>query len=191
MRSAAVFGNCALRGPEAILQIRAVRLERQSPLEQVAGYRPAGTRSSHSRPLLLDEGYIYSSEDSPDHHPHYLCEPDGTRPLLNLPFHYAIDDAMFFSFAWLNTENAAQRMADPDRVFDIWWAAFEQQYRQGGYLNVCLHPFVSGRALRIEMLDRLIARMKSLPDVWFPTCETVARHCLDAHPPASSTATAR
>ena len=51
---------------------------------------------------------------------------------------------------------------------------------QGGYLNVCMHPFLSGRALRIAMLDRLIARMKTLPGVWFPTCEQVARHCLDA-----------
>ena len=54
---------------------------------------------------------------------------------------------------------------------------------QGGYLNICLHPFVSGRALRIAMLDRLIARMKALPGVWLPTCEEVARHCLDEHPP--------
>jgi hypothetical protein len=26
------------------------------------------------------------------------------------------------------------------------------------------------------MLDRLITRMKTLPGVWFPTCEQVARH---------------
>jgi hypothetical protein len=64
-----------------------------------------------------------------------------------------------------------------------------QQYRQGGgYLNVCLHPFVSGRALRIAMLDRLIARMKTLPGVWFATCEEVARHCLKQHPPRRSSA---
>jgi hypothetical protein len=63
-----------------------------------------------------------------------------------------------------------------------------QQYRQGGYFNVCLHPFVSGRALRIAMLDRLIARMKTLPGVWFANCEEVARHCLDKHPPKRSAA---
>jgi hypothetical protein len=45
-----------------------------------------------------------------------------------------------------------------------------------------MHPFVSGRALRIAMLDRLIERMKRLPGVWFPTCEQVARHVLAAHP---------
>ncbi|MBT3333355.1 MAG: chitin deacetylase, partial [Rhodospirillaceae bacterium] len=99
------------------------------------------------------------------------------------PFHYAIDDAMFFSFAWLASDNPAQRITEPERVMDMWWDAFIQQYRQGGYLNVCLHPFVSGRAMRIEALDRLINRMKALPGVWFPSCAEMARHCLDNHPP--------
>ena len=45
-----------------------------------------------------------------------MSAPDGSKPLLNLPFHYAIDDAMFFSFAWLNSENEAQRMMDPEHV---------------------------------------------------------------------------
>ena len=89
---------------------------------------------------------------------------------------------MFFSFAWLSSENAAQRITDPNRVLDLWWDAFDQQYRQGGYLNICLHPFVSGRAMRIEMLDQLIARMKKRPGVWFPSCEEVARYCLKAFP---------
>jgi hypothetical protein len=87
---------------------------------------------------------------------------------------------MFFSFAWLNTENDAQRMMDPDHVEEIWWRMFEQCYRGGGYMNICMHPFVSGRALRIAMLDRLINRMKALPGVWFPTCEQVARHIIAA-----------
>ncbi|WP_422002639.1 polysaccharide deacetylase family protein [Reyranella sp.] len=151
-------------------------------IERLAGRPPVGTRSWHSRELLLEEGFLYNSHDTIDQLPHYVGAPDGTGPLLNLPFHYAIDDAMFFSFAWLNSENDAQRMMDPDHVEEIWWAAFEQQYRQGGYLNICMHPFVSGRALRIAMLDRLIGRMKALPGVWFPTCEQVARHVLAAHP---------
>jgi len=93
---------------------------------------------------------------------------------------------MFFSFAWLGSENTAQRITDPERVFDIWWAAFRQQYREGGYLNICMHPFVSGRALRVAMVDRLITRMKTLPGVWFPSCEEVARRCLETFPPRAS-----
>jgi peptidoglycan/xylan/chitin deacetylase (PgdA/CDA1 family) len=152
-------------------------------LERLTGKRPVGTRSSHSLPLLRDEGFIYVSENAGDHLPYYVCDHSRQVCLLNLPFHFAIDDAMFFSFAWMGSGNAAQRITDPDRVLDLWWDAFMHQHRQGGYLNVCLHPFVSGRALRITMLDRLITRMKTLPGVWFPSCEELARHILETTPP--------
>jgi len=159
-------------------------LKTAAALEKVAGRRPVGTRSDHTRALLRSEGFVYSSHDSAAQLPYYITD-DGTADttLLNLPFHYAIDDAMFFSFAWLGSGNAAQRITDPERVFEMWWAAFRQQYDVGGYLNVVMHPFVSGRALRIAMLDRLIAKMKTLPGVWFATCEEVARHCLATCPP--------
>jgi peptidoglycan-N-acetylglucosamine deacetylase len=152
-------------------------------LVQFSGRRPVGSRSHHTPTLLREEGYIYNSHGAADHRPYYVLDDTGRPCLLELPFHYAIDDAMFFSFAWYASANGEQRLSDTDRVFDMWWAGFMQQYRQGGYLNVCLHPFVSGRALRVAMLDRLITRMKTLPGVWFATCEEVARHCLDKHPP--------
>ena len=152
-------------------------------IERLTGKPPVGTRSWHTQSLLIEHGFIYNSHDTPDHRPHYVGKPDGSGMLLNLPFHYVIDDAMFFSFTWLNSENDAQRMMDPDHVEAIWWDAFMREYQQGGYLNICMHPFVSGRALRIAMLDRLITRMKALPGIWFPTCEQVARHVLQAHPP--------
>jgi peptidoglycan-N-acetylglucosamine deacetylase len=149
-------------------------------LSSITGRKPVGTRSEHTLSLLKQEGFIYTSHETADHLPYFVSDGDGAT-LLNLPFHYAIDDAMFYSFAWLGSGNPAQRLSDTDRVLDMWWSAFWQQYQQGGYLNVCLHPFVSGRAQRIEMLDRLIVRMKTLPGVWFSTCEQVARHCLTQH----------
>jgi peptidoglycan/xylan/chitin deacetylase (PgdA/CDA1 family) len=151
-------------------------LKTSAALEALTGKRPVGTRSNHSLPLLKEQGFIYTSEGSADHLPYFV--EHGNAKLLNIPFHFAIDDAMYFSFAWMGSSNPAQRITDPDRVFDLWWDAFMHQYRQGGYLNICLHPFVSGRALRIAMLDRLITRMKTLPGVWFPTCEQFVRHVL-------------
>ena len=152
-------------------------------LERIAGRRPVGTRSSHTAALLRQYGFIYRSERSADQRPYYEYDEGGGNGLVNLPMHYVIDDAMYFNFNWLGTDASAQRITDPERVGDIWWAAFRQQYNVGGYLNVCMHPFQSGRALRIAMLDRLIGQMKTLPGVWFPTCEQVARHCIDRYPP--------
>ena len=152
-------------------------------LTAITGRRSVGTRSDHTLSLLSEEGFLYTSHECADHLPFYLSDAAGENTTLNLPFHYAIDDAMFYSFSWLGSGNAAQRITDTDRVFDLWWEAFVQQYHAGGYLNVCLHPFVSGRAQRIDMLDRLIARMKTMPGVWMPSCEDVARHVLATHPP--------
>jgi len=151
-------------------------------LEETVGKRPVGTRSWHSHALLKQEGFIYNSHGSAAHLPHYVRDANGENCLLNLPFHYAIDDAMFYSFAWLGSENSAQRITDPARVLELWWTAFQHQYERGGYLNICLHPFVSGRALRIKMLEELIGRMKKLPGVWFPSCEELARYCLETFP---------
>ena len=151
-------------------------------LASITGRRPVGSRSEHTLSLLKEAGFLYISHDTADHLPYYVTDAEGGATMLNLPFNYAIDDAIFYSFAWLGSDNGAQRITDTDRVFDMWWDAFLQQYEAGGYLNVCLHPFVSGRAQRIVMLDRLIERMKTLPGVWFSTCEEVARHCLTHFP---------
>src|SRR6185437_7458620 len=97
-------------------------------LERVAGRRPVGTRSSHSAKLLRQYGYIYRSEGSADQRPHYEFDEGGGNALINLPMHYAIDDAMYFNFNWLGSDPSAQRITDPERVLDIWWAAFRQQY---------------------------------------------------------------
>mgnify|MGYP002621638616 FL=1 len=156
-------------------------------LESVTGRRPYGTRSWHTQALLVEEGFLYNSHGHASHRPYCVWDAERRSRLLNIPFHYNIDDAMYYSFAWLGSSNPAQRLSDTDRVEELWWNAFWQQYQQeGGYLNICLHPFVSGRALRIAMLERLIQRMKRLPGVWFPTCEEVARHCLANHPPRSA-----
>lgn len=151
-------------------------------LERFAGRPITGTRSSHTPALLRSKSIVYNSFTSAGYMPFYELGENGGNPMLQLPFHYALDDAMYFSFGWLDTPNAAQRIMDVDEVFDIWWSAFEQQYRQGGYVNFLLHPFVSGHAMRVDMIERLIQRMKTLPGVWFPTCDTLAQHVLTTHP---------
>ncbi|GGG72800.1 polysaccharide deacetylase [Salipiger pallidus] len=151
-------------------------------LSAVHGKPITGTRSSHTPGLLKSKGVVYNSFTSAHDMPFYELDAQGRNPILQLPFHYALDDAMYFSFGWLDTPNDAQRVMDVDEVFEIWWAAFLQQYKQGGYVNFLLHPFVSGHAMRVDMIQRLIQRMKTLPGVWFPTCDDLAQHILTNHP---------
>ena len=154
-------------------------------LERISGVRPVGSRSHHSPALLKRLGYLYNSHSTADHRPYYRRDARGESCLMELPWSFGIDDAMYFNFAWQGSTTNEQRLSDPDRVAEMWWDAFWHQYQAGGYLNIVLHPFVSGRALRIAMLDQLIARMRRLPGVWFPTCAQVVRHCLARHPPAA------
>ena len=162
------------------------RIRNAQRARQTRCVAPASRLRTDVLEVLKREGFIYNSHGEADHLPYWERDADGGSVMLNLPFHYAIDDAMYFNFAWLASKSEAQRLADPDRVFEIFWAAFWHQYRQGGYLNICLHPFISGRALRTAMLDRLITRMKGLPGVWFPTCEQVARWCYEKFPPKAA-----
>jgi peptidoglycan/xylan/chitin deacetylase (PgdA/CDA1 family) len=104
--------------------------------------------------------------------------PVGTRS----GFSKALLEEAGYLYDSHGSANPAQRITEPGRVMALWWDAFEQQYEVGGYLNICLHPFVSGRALRIAMLGELIARMKAKPGVWFPTCHDVAAHITERHP---------
>src|SRR6185437_3731322 len=57
-------------------------------LQRIAGYRPVGTRSSHSAALLRQYGYIYRSEGSADQRPYYEFDESGGNGLVNLPMHY-------------------------------------------------------------------------------------------------------
>ncbi|MBU1358442.1 MAG: polysaccharide deacetylase family protein [Gammaproteobacteria bacterium] len=155
-------------------------------LAQIGGVRPIGTRSYYQQAHLKEAGYLYNSEGRSSRLPYYAADANVENCLLILPFHFSIDDAQFYNFGWFTSEPSAQRLTDPERIMEMWWDAFEQQYETGnGYLNICLHPFVSGRALRTHLLGQLIERMKGKEGVWFPTCAQLARYVLDRFPPQS------
>jgi len=69
-----------------------------------------GTRSGHKLSLLKSEGYIYTSSSIADDFPYYVVDDEGRSCLLNLPFHYVMDDAMYFHFSWYGSESAGQRL---------------------------------------------------------------------------------
>lgn len=96
------------------------QIDRPNILVAITGGKPVGTRTEHSLSLLAREGFLYNSPDCADRLPCYLTAADGQTTLLNLPFHYAIDDAMFYSFAWLGSSNAGRRITDTDRVLALW-----------------------------------------------------------------------
>ena len=166
--------------PEPALQRDHLRRTTEG-LEAITGQRPVGQRAhGWSFESMAGERYVYVSHDMADDIPYYITE--GGHTLLNLPFFWALDDAMYFKFGWFGGIHAAQRIEDSDTVYEKWMAAFRRIHASGGYMNITLHEMHSGRAARVAMLDRLFAAMKQFDGVWFATCKDVAQHTLERFP---------
>jgi len=60
-------------------------------------------------------------------------------------------------------------------VLQMWSKEFAAMHPENGCFVLTCHPFVSGRASRIALLEELVTYMRRARRVWFTTCEEVAR----------------
>ena len=71
----------------------------------------------------------------------------------------------------------------PAAALDTWQRGFDTYYKESAFTpTFCpfsLHPYVSGRPGRSEVLSELIGYMKSHQGVWFATAEEIAQTVLD------------
>jgi peptidoglycan/xylan/chitin deacetylase (PgdA/CDA1 family) len=142
------------------------------------GYRlPSGVHSPHTLNLLLERGFRYESSMVADDLPYLLQVGEGGRPLLEIPFSWELDDAPHFMFSHKPYRTG---MSSPSKVYEIWAAEFEVCYQEGGYYGLTCHPQVIGRRHRAQMLEKLIAYIKSFPDVWIARHIDIAEHLLES-----------
>jgi hypothetical protein len=71
-------------------------------------------------------------------------------------------------------------LSDPAKVYDIWAAEFDGAYAEEGIFTLTMHPQITGRTYRLQLLDKLIRYIAGHPDVWFTRCSEVARTWLAA-----------
>jgi hypothetical protein len=95
----------------------------------------------------------------------------GQGPLIEVPVQWLLDDAPLFRHVY----GATNAIADPGRVLQMWSKEFAAMHRENGCFVLTCHPFVSGRASRIALLEELVTYMRRSRGVWFSTCEEVAR----------------
>ncbi len=142
--------------------------------EKPLGYRsPAGEFSVNTFDLLLDYGFIYESTLMNDEIPYVLKQKAG-RKLVEIPFHWVLDDAPFFN--WTLRYHNMKTMASPSAVYEIWRSEFDGFYREARCYVLTMHPQIIGRPSRVQMLDRLVSYMKKKPDVWFARLVDVAKY---------------
>ncbi len=156
-------------------QEKAILQEQLRILESELGVRPAGYRSPSwdvnvwTPGLLKSHGFTYDSSLMGNDVPYELHTPEG--PLTEVPVQWIMDDAPLFRHVY----GASNAIADPARVFDLWSREFVAMHKENGCFVLTCHPFVSGRASRVALVEELVTLMRRTRGVWFTTCEEVAR----------------
>jgi peptidoglycan-N-acetylglucosamine deacetylase len=152
-----------------------VMREQLAILRDLLGVRPSGYRSPswdvnlRTPTILKRHGFLYDSSLMGNDVPYDVPTDDG--PLVEVPVQWILDDAPLFRHVY----GATNAIADPARVFDLWSREFLAMHRENGCFVLTCHPFVSGRASRIQLIEDLVAFMRKQRGVWFATCEQVAR----------------
>ncbi|TVR93572.1 MAG: polysaccharide deacetylase [Trueperaceae bacterium] len=148
-------------------------------LEHVTGQRPVGFRSPaweltpRTLPLLREHGMLYSSNLMDDLAPYIHDEG-----IVELPVQWLLDDAPYFMF---QTRVPSRPIWPAEHVERAWLEEFHGLYRLGGYFNLTLHPQFIGRPGRLAMLERVLSRISTYPDVWFASLRDVATYWRDTH----------
>ena len=138
-------------------------------LKRTVGIVPKGYRAPASEitpgvfQLLHDRGFLYDSSmmDSVEPYQHRLGGND--RALVELPWHWALDDAAYMMFS----SRMPRALMTNEHVFSIWSAEFRAIHRSGGLFNLVMHPQFTGRPSRLDLLRQMIGFIQGFPDVWF------------------------
>ncbi len=139
------------------------------------GYRsPAWELKPSSPALLKKHGFIYDSSLMGNDIPYRITAGDGE--LIELPVQWILDDWPHFGF--MSVPPLGNGISAPSKVLEMWSWEFEGMYRENGCFVLTMHPFVTGRASRIMLLERLIKFINGFPGVWWATLGQIADYCL-------------
>ncbi|MBO9352658.1 polysaccharide deacetylase family protein [Bordetella petrii] len=142
------------------------------------GYRsPAGEVSPMLFELLKKHGFLYDTSLMDDINPYRHTMPDGSKGVIELPWHWSLDDAPYALFSIKNPRTICSNA----HMADIFKAEFREIYRWGGLYDLVMHPQVTGRPGRIALLREMIQYIKTFPGVWFATGAEVAQAWIDVN----------
>ena len=148
-----------------------VRLTGQKP----RGYRaPVYNATPGVIGRLIDQGFLYDSSLMADEMPYLLKAPQGD--LLELPPHWGNDDwPPFAHFEEIGYLMPVRAPSDGIRGFI---EEYEAAHSVGGFWMPVLHPFLTGRLARWQVMERWLEGVLSSGDAWFAPLEEIAGHAL-------------
>ncbi len=137
----------------------------------VRGYRAAWWQATwHTLELLAEHDLTYDSTLMDDDRP-YVLRVGGKR-LAELPPHWSLDD--WEQYAFLPDPVIGANIEPPSKVLELWRCELDAQRKEGGMVIGTMHPFLSGRASRAEVLREIIRYARSCGDVWVASLGEIA-----------------
>jgi peptidoglycan/xylan/chitin deacetylase (PgdA/CDA1 family) len=141
------------------------------------GHRAAMWQASWQTPSLVAEyGLVYDSSLMDDDRPYLLETPRGT--IAELPPHWSLDD--WEQFAFLPDPPIGASINSPVVVGEQWRFELDAMRRHRCLFALTCHPFLSGRAGRVELLRGLLEHAQAAGDVVFLSASEVAQRAFDA-----------
>ena len=147
-------------------------------IRRVCGQAPAGYRaatykfSRNTLDILIDHGMIYDASLFGDDIPYVLRNARGS--VIELPSHYGMDDWPHYQFS--RDFATLMPIKSTTQAMQVFREEFDAAWEFGGLWIAVWHPFLSGRLARARAIRELIRYMHDKGDVWFATCEQIARH---------------
>jgi peptidoglycan/xylan/chitin deacetylase (PgdA/CDA1 family) len=142
-------------------------------LTRLTGTRPVGFRAPWfeinpwTPELLVKHNLAYCASEMGDDVPYF-----HDNGLVEIPGQWLLEDWEQFAFnadpAWgFVPENC-------EKVFDLWWREFAAMHDYGCCFVLTLHPWLSGRPSRVQLLEDLVGAMRERGGVWFTRGREIA-----------------
>lgn len=138
-----------------------------------AGVVPKGFRSPawEMTPFMLAEVKrrgLYDSSLMGFDHPYTI---DGVT---QVPVLWAVDDAIYFRFTGSPTDKGPP--SPQGGILDAWLDEWHVLHREGRMMMLTIHDWISGRAGRVRMLEKLLDIVTASPGTWIATVGELAAH---------------
>lgn len=98
--------------------------------------------------------------------------PSAIDGLTEVPAHWSIDDAIFFRFFGGGADNWPP--IPVQAVREAWLQEWRGGRRFGSLFTITVHPWISGRAARIALLEQVPGTICAEGDVWWATAAEIA-----------------
>lgn len=158
---------------EEEILVKSIEILERHTGEKPRGYRAPWFEINPGTPDLLQKyGFLYNASLMGDDVP-FLHE----NGLVEIPGQWMLEDWEQFAFSAEPAWGVIPE--DCDKVFQLWWREYEAMRHYGCCFVLTMHPWLSGRPSRVQLLERLLHAILDSGDAWIATGTEIAKWVLE------------